>query len=157
MLQSIGLVGICPTKYLSFQANRIKYFEPIVKDLNYLQTTGLTVQTFNGQFHFAFSLLTADNLASNDIGGFQRNFNSGQYYRLCHMSYEFRLTPLTHISFLPRKITTHNSYVQQVVNSFNTTTIAGVVDESALSNLIGFHPIKSLPDDVMHDFAEGAD
>ncbi|CAF4211224.1 unnamed protein product, partial [Rotaria sordida] len=47
ILQSIGLVGICPTKYLSLQTNRIKYFEPIVKDLNYLQTAGLAAQTFN--------------------------------------------------------------------------------------------------------------
>ncbi|CAF2123466.1 unnamed protein product [Rotaria magnacalcarata] len=57
MLQSIGLVGICPTKYLSLQTNQTKYFEAIIKDLNYLQTTGLAVQTFNGQLHFAFSVL----------------------------------------------------------------------------------------------------
>ncbi|CAF4078174.1 unnamed protein product [Rotaria sordida] len=101
MLQSIGLVGICTIKYLSLQTNRIKYFESIVKDLNYLQTAGLTVQTFNGQLHFAFSLLAADNLASHEIGGFQRNFNSGQFCRLCHISYQFRLTLLTDISFLP--------------------------------------------------------
>ena len=155
MLQLIGLVGICTIKYLSLQTNRIKYFEPIVKDLNYLQTAGLAVQTFNGQLHFAFSLLAADNLASHEIGGFQRNFNSGQFCRLCHISYQFRLTPLTDTSFLPRTVNTHNAYVQQATNSFNTRTIAGVVGESALSNLIGFHSIKSLPNDVMHDFAEG--
>ncbi|CAF1401409.1 unnamed protein product, partial [Rotaria sordida] len=154
MLQSIGLVGICPTKYLSLQTNRIKYFEPIVKDLNYLQTTRLAVQTFNGQLHFGFSLLAADNLAAHEIGGFQRNFNSGQFCRLCHISYQFRLTSLTDISFLPRTITTHNAYVQEAANSFNTRTIAGVVGDSPLSDLIGFHPIKSLPRDVMHDFAE---
>ncbi|CAF3915295.1 unnamed protein product [Rotaria sordida] len=156
MLQSIGLVGICPTKYLSLQTNRIKYFEPIVKDLNYLQTTRLAVQTFNGQLHFGFSLLAADNLAAHEIGGFQRNFNSGQFCRLCHISYQFRLTSLTDISFLPRTITTHNAYVQEAANSFNTRTIAGVVGDSPLSDLIGFHPIKSLPRDVMHDFAEGS-
>ncbi|CAF1543538.1 unnamed protein product [Rotaria sordida] len=156
MLQSIGLVGICPTKYLSLQTNRIKYFEPIVKDLNYLQTTGLVVQTLNGQLHFAFSLLAVDNLAAHEIGGFQRNFNSGQFCRLCHISYQFRLTSLTDISFLLHTITTHNAYVQEAANSFNTRTIAGVVGESPLSDLIGFHPIKSLPRDVMHDFAEGS-
>ncbi|CAF2909347.1 unnamed protein product [Rotaria sp. Silwood2] len=74
MLQSMGLVEICSTKYLSSQTNRIKYFEPIVKDLNYLQATGLTVMTFNGRLHFVFILLAADHLVSNDIGGFQRNF-----------------------------------------------------------------------------------
>ncbi|CAF3857056.1 unnamed protein product [Rotaria sp. Silwood1] len=155
MLQSIGLVGICPTKYVSLQTNRIKYFEPIVKDLNYLQTTGFTVQTFDGQLHFAFSLLAADNLASHEIGDFQRNFNSGQFCHLCHISYQFRLTLLTDISFLPRIVTTHNTYVQQATNSFNRRTIASVVGESALSNSIGFHSIKSLPNDIMHDFAEG--
>ncbi|CAM4969226.1 unnamed protein product [Rotaria socialis] len=128
---------------------------PIVNHSNHLQTTGLTVQSFNGQLHFVFSLLAGDNLAAHEIGGFQRNFNSGQFCRLCHISYEFRLTPLTDISFLPRRVTTHNMYVQQAVKSFNTKPVAGVVGESPLSHLIGFHPIKSLPNDLMHDFAEG--
>ncbi|CAF1531354.1 unnamed protein product [Adineta ricciae] len=155
MLQSIGLVGICPTKHLSLQRNRSKYFAPIVNDLNRLQTTGLIVQTFNGQLHFAFSLFAADNLASHEIGGFQQNFNSGQFCRLCHISYQLRLTHLTNISFLPRRVATHNVHVQQAVSSSNTKTTAGVMGESPLSNLIGFHRIKSLPNDVMHDFAEG--
>ncbi|CAM4781662.1 unnamed protein product [Rotaria magnacalcarata] len=155
MLQSIGLVGICCTKYLSLETNPIKYFESMINDLNHLQTTGLSVQSFNGQLHFVFSLLTGDNLATHKIGGFQRNFNSGQFCHLCHISYEFRLTPLTDISFLPRRVTTHNMYVQQAVKSFNTKPVAGVVGESPLPHLIGFHPIKSLPNDLMHDFAEG--
>ncbi|CAF1416102.1 unnamed protein product, partial [Adineta steineri] len=155
MLQSIGLVGICPTKFLSIQTNRMKFFEPIINDLNHLQTTGLVVQTFNGQLHFAFSLFAADNLASNEIGGFQQNFNSGQFCRLCHISYKFRLIPLTDISFLPRTVTTNDAYVRQAVNLFNTRPVAGVVGESPLSKLIAFHAIKSLPNDLMHDYAEG--
>ncbi|CAF1375448.1 unnamed protein product [Adineta steineri] len=123
-------------------------------DLNHLQTTGLVVQTFNGQLHFAFSLFAADNLASHEIGGFQQNFNSGQFCRLCHISYKFRLIPLTAISFLPRTVTTHDAYDQQAVNSFNTRPVAGVVGESPLSTLIAFHAIKSLPNDLMHDYAE---
>ena len=115
----------------------------------------MVIQTFNGQLHFAFSLLAADNLASHEIGGFQRNFNSGHFCRVCHISYEFRLTPLTDITFLPRTIIKHNRYVQQVVNSSNTRNVAGVVTESPLANLIGFHPVKSLPNDSMHDIAEG--
>ncbi|CAF1567008.1 unnamed protein product [Adineta steineri] len=154
MLQSIGLVGIYPTKFLSIQTNRMKFFEPIIKDLNHLQTTGLVVQTFNGQLHFAFSLFAADNLASNEIGGFQQSFNSGQFCRLCHISYKFRLIPLTEISFLPRTVTTHDAYVRQAVNLFNTRPVAGVVGESPLSKLIAFHAIKSLPNDLMHDYAE---
>ncbi|CAF4255840.1 unnamed protein product [Adineta steineri] len=155
MLQSIGIVGICPTKFLSIQTNRMKFFEPIIKDLNHLQTTGLVVQTFSGQLHFAFSLFAADNLASHEIGGFQQNFNSGQFCRLCHISYKFRLIPLTEISFLPRTVTTHDAYIRQAVNLFNTRPVAGVVGESPLSRLIAFHAIKSLPDDLMHDYAEG--
>ncbi|CAF3827820.1 unnamed protein product [Rotaria sp. Silwood1] len=144
MLQSIGLVGICPTKYVSLQTNRIKYFEPIVKDLNYLQTTGFTVQTFDGQLHFAFSLLAADNLASHEIGDFQRNFNSGQFCHLCHISYQFRLTLLTDISFLPRIVTTHNTYVQQATNSFNRRTIASVVEEEIGEVMLARLPFDEL-------------
>ncbi|CAF1431235.1 unnamed protein product [Adineta steineri] len=155
MLQSTGLVGICPTKFLSIQTNRMKFFESIIKNLNHLQTTGLVVQTFNRQLHFAFSLFAADNLASHEIGGFQQNFNSGQFCRLYHISYKFRLIPLTEISSLPRAVTTHDAYVRQAVNLFNTRPVAGVVGESPLSKLIAFHAIKSLPNDLMHDYAEG--
>ncbi|CAF4338107.1 unnamed protein product [Adineta steineri] len=133
----------------------MKFFEPIIKDLNHLQTTDLVIQTFNGQLHFAFSLFAADNLASHEIGGFQQHFNSGQFCRLCHISYKFRLIPLTEISFLPRTVTTHDAYVRQAVNLFNIRPVAGVVGESRLSKLIAFHAIKSLPNDLMHDYAEG--
>ncbi|CAF0724721.1 unnamed protein product, partial [Didymodactylos carnosus] len=109
MLQSIGLIGICFTIHLSLQTN-----------------PGLSVKTFSGRLHFGFSLMAADHLASNEIGGFQRNFNSGYFCRLCHVSYRFKSIPLTDISFLPRTITTHNTHVQQVLQSNNTRIITGV-------------------------------
>ncbi|CAF0915667.1 unnamed protein product [Didymodactylos carnosus] len=67
MLQSIGLVGLCYTEYLSTKLNRTKFFAPIIEDLNALQTSGLSVKTFDGTLHFAFSTLSGDHLASNEI------------------------------------------------------------------------------------------
>ena len=37
----------------------------------------------------------------------------------------------------------------------NKSSLMGVVGESFLHGLIGFHPTTSLPADVMHDFIEG--
>ncbi|CAF0761503.1 unnamed protein product [Didymodactylos carnosus] len=113
MLQSIGLVGLCYTEYLSTKLNRTKFFAPIIEDLNALQTSGLSVKTFDGTLHFAFSTLSGDHLASNEIGGFQRNFNSSNFCRVCHISYRQSLIPLTDISFLPRTKTTHDKYVRK--------------------------------------------
>ncbi|CAF4668391.1 unnamed protein product, partial [Didymodactylos carnosus] len=124
------------------------------EDLNKLQMTGLSVPTFNGRLNFAFSVLAGDHLACNEIGGFQKNFSSGQFCRLCHVSYEQRLIPLTKISFPQRTTDEHDRLVQKVLQMNNGTILEGVADLSPLSTLIGFHAVTSLPNDIMHDFAE---
>ncbi|CAF0880050.1 unnamed protein product, partial [Didymodactylos carnosus] len=154
MLKSIILIGICYTDYLDKQSAN-KFFEPIVNDLNELQTTGIRIESFSGILHFAFTTLSADNLASNEIGGFQKNFNAGNFCRMCHISYEHRLYPLNTISFLPRTRLTHDNYVKKVLEANNGSVIQGVRSRSILSKLIGYHPIVSLPNDIMHDYSEG--
>lgn len=155
LLQSIGVLGICYSKDLSIRENQVNYFQHIVKDLNSLQEKGIGVKTFNGHLFFAFTLLAADNLASNDIGGFQRNFNSGSFCRSCFISYEFKTISLIDVSFVPRTIKKHDKLVEAILASRNRRSIRGVTGKSVLSELIGFHAVKSLPNDIMHDFAEG--
>ncbi|CAF1144225.1 unnamed protein product, partial [Didymodactylos carnosus] len=139
----------------SYKQSANKFFEPIVNDLNELQTTGIRIESFSGILHFAFTTLSADNLASNEIGGFQKNFNAGNFCRMCHISYEHRLYPLNTISFLPRTRLTHDNYVKKVLEANNGSVIQGVRSRSILSKLIGYHPIVSLPNDIMHDYSEG--
>ncbi|CAF1398356.1 unnamed protein product, partial [Rotaria sordida] len=154
-LKSIGLLAMCHSTYLSIKSNRIKFFAPIVEDLNALQTTGLYIPALDTQLNFAFTIVAGDHLGSNDIGGFQKNFNSGQFCRHCHINYDQRLIPSSQISYPHRTRDQHDSLVQQVINLNNSIILQGVVDVSPFSKLIGFHATTSLPNDLMHDFNEG--
>ncbi|CAF2102228.1 unnamed protein product [Rotaria magnacalcarata] len=155
MLKSIGRLAMCHTKYLSVKSNRMKFFEPIVEELNAIQTTGIFIPALGRQLHFAFTVLAGDNLGSNDIGGFQKNFNNGQFCRHCHINYDQRLVPLSQISHPHRTKDQHDNLVQQVINLNNDFILQGVADISPFSKLIGFHATTSLPSDLMHDFNEG--
>ncbi|CAF1653801.1 unnamed protein product, partial [Rotaria magnacalcarata] len=73
MLKSIGLIAMCNSNYLSTKSNKKKFFDPIVQDLNILQTRGLSIPNSASRLNFVFTVLTGDHLASNDIGGFQKS------------------------------------------------------------------------------------
>ncbi|CAM4933777.1 unnamed protein product [Rotaria socialis] len=155
MLNSIGLIAMCHSSYLCNKLNRKKFFDPIIEDLNALQSTGIFIPTLGYHLNFAFTILAGDHLASNDIGGFQKNFNTGEFCRHCHINYDQKIIPLNQISH-PRRITDqHNYIVQQVIDLDNNAVLQGVAGRSPLANLIGFHAVRSLPNDPMHDFHEG--
>jgi hypothetical protein len=99
MLNSIGLLAMCHSKYLSAKLNRKIFFDRIVEDLNALQTTGVYIPALGDRLNFAFTVLVGDHLASNDIGGFQKSFSSGQFCRQCHINYNQKLIPLSQISY----------------------------------------------------------
>ena len=110
----------------------------------------------NGVNHkFSFSTVVADNLAAHMVGGFQTCFNSGNFCRRCYITYEDRKSPLPLSHIKVRTVGDHDNFVQEIKNSSNKSSFMGVVGESPLHDLIGFHPILSLPGDLMHDFIEG--
>ncbi|CAM4787986.1 unnamed protein product [Rotaria magnacalcarata] len=153
LLSSIGFLGICLTKFLSNTTYRRKFFETMINDLNTLQTEGLIVSTSTERLYFTLNLIAADNLAANDYGGFQKNFSNGYFCRMCYMSYALRSIPITDISFRLRSEESHEQHLQKALQS--NDFIFGIQRQSDFSSLIGFHPIKSLPFDIMHDFSEG--
>ncbi|CAF4894179.1 unnamed protein product, partial [Rotaria sp. Silwood1] len=69
--------------------------------------------------------------------------------------YDQRFIPLYEISHVQRTQDQHDNLVQQVLRLNNNNVIGGVIDESPLSELIGFHTVISLQNDVMHDLNEG--
>ncbi|CAF0944648.1 unnamed protein product [Didymodactylos carnosus] len=154
-VQCINLVGICNSKYLNDQEKSRQFFKPIIDDLNDFQTNGLFILTFNRVLHFSFSTISANNLAANEIGGFQRSFSTGHFCRPCLLSYNNRATPLTDITIIQRNENKHEQYLQQLSNDPYIRSIYGVVGPSVFQALPGFHSVKSLPGDLMHDFLEG--
>ncbi|CAF1587648.1 unnamed protein product, partial [Didymodactylos carnosus] len=154
LLQCINLVAICYTKYLTDNSKLRKFYEPVVKDLNELQHTGLKIPTTYGSIMFKFSTVAADNLAANELGGFQKTFSHGNFCRRCLISYENRKIPLTDLSIVQRDEIKHDRYLQEVLNTVNKANICGVTGSSPLNELDNFHPTKSLPGDIMHDYLE---
>jgi hypothetical protein len=56
---------------------------------------------------------------------------------------------------LIRTASSHDLQVKQIQNVPTDKSIYGINEESVLSNLSSFHPITSLPPDIMHDILEG--
>ena len=154
-LQCINLVAICYTKYLNDDEKRKKFYEPVVNDLNDLQSTGLEINTFNSRLHFTFTIVAADNLAAHEIPGLQQTFSSGHFCRRCLITFENRLIPLTDVHFIQRTYPQHVKYLQILKNKQHLKSIFGVVCSSPLDKLINFDVTASLPGDVMHDLFEG--
>ena len=150
-----GLHCICYTKHLNDDTSRTILMNVLVEDLNKIQTEGITIPCLSSRIHFVFSSICGDNLASNEVGGFRKSFNSGSFFRYCFITYEQKHIPLTDIFFVPRTRLRHDTIVSQVLFSNSREIVQGVRGPSWFTDFIGFHPTKSLPPDVMHDFAEG--
>jgi hypothetical protein len=154
-VNSIGLFCMCYTQQLKDQNNQTILMDVLVNDLNKLQNERITISCPSSRIYFVFSVVCADNLAANEIGGFQRTFSSGSFCRHCFITYEERLIPLTDISFVPRTILKHDMILSRIIANNNDRIIQGVKCHSWFKNLIGFHLTQSLPPDIMHDVAEG--
>ncbi|CAF3813633.1 unnamed protein product [Rotaria sp. Silwood1] len=145
----IQLIGICESKVLKAE----RFFQPIIDNLNKLQIHGLVI---NGIHHkFSFSTVVADNLAAHLVGGFQSCFNNGNFCRRCYVTYADRNLPIPLSKIKIRTIVDHDNFVQEIINNPNKSPLMGVIGDSLLHDLIGFHPTVSLPGDLMHDFIEG--
>ena len=155
VLQCIHLVAICHTKYLNDDTKIKKFYDPIVNELNDLQSSGLIINTFNSRIYFTFTTMTGDNLAAHEVGGFQQTFSSGYICRRCLIHYENRLIPLTDVHFVRRADVQHQRILTSLENNPQIKSIFGVVGPSPLNDLRNFDSSSSLPSDVMHDFFEG--
>ena len=127
----------------------------LVEDLNHLQTEGITIPCIPSRIYFDVSTVSADNLTSNELGGFQKNFNLESFCRHCFITYEQRHIPLTYTSFVPRTRLKHDLIANRVIANDDGQALDGVTRYGWFRHLIGFHPTESLPPDLMHDTAEG--
>ncbi|CAF2919182.1 unnamed protein product [Rotaria sp. Silwood2] len=98
----------------------------LVEDLNKLQTDGITISCFSSRIYFVFSSVCGDNLASNEVGDFQKSFSSGSFCRHCFIIYEQKHIPLTDISFVPRTRLKHDMILNQVVLNNGRQIIQGI-------------------------------
>lgn len=100
--------------------------------------------------------MVADNLAAHLIGGFQSSFSNGFFCRRCYVTPAEKNITMGLVKVGTRTISQHDDLVQQIMNDPRKVSSMGVIGSSPIHGLIGFHPIMSLPADIMHDFLEGA-
>lgn len=99
--------------------------------------------------------MVADNLAAHQIGGFQSSFNNGYICRRCLIQYADLHSPISNNKWNIRTSIHHDALTLEMNSNLNKSSIMGVVRQSPIYDLDGFHSITSLPADLMHDFLEG--
>lgn len=64
---------------------------PIIKELQFLEDIGISIETEQGveQVHFTLALFAGDNLGIHTLFGFQESFRSNYYCHLCRADKEF--------------------------------------------------------------------
>ncbi len=135
--------------------------KPFIADLSTLATTGVTVIIKGIRRTFKGTLLTflADNLASNDLGGFKKSFSfSFRFCRTCLVTRDTLSKHLVSDNYITRDVNTHSSQVEEIeqdaTGHFSKTY--GVNTRSCLLSVPCFNMLNfGLAHDAMHDILEG--
>ena len=138
-----------------------KVLEPYIKDLNILSTTGITVSISGEQRTFKGALLTflADNLASNELGGFKKSFSFAfRSCRTCMVTKDSLGSSFVSNKFELRTSSKHQKQLEEITGpaaSFYSSAY-GINRRSSLLDIEFFNIFEGgLPHDAMHDILEG--
>ena len=92
--------------------------KPFLDDINRLSTTGIEVTTEVGTTHVfkgALIAFLADNLASNDLGGFKKSFSfSFRYCHTCLSTRDSAMDSFVSESSLKRSDASHESHLKML-------------------------------------------
>jgi hypothetical protein len=92
---------------------------------------------------FAFVVL------AHELGGFTCSFNSGYCCRFCLTHHRDMKHIYDESKVLIRTIAAHDLQMEQVQKVPNDRSMYGINEKSILSTLSSFHPIISLPPDIL--------
>ena len=154
-LAIVAKVSIVETYGLS------KVLEPFISDINTLTTTGIEVMN-NGKkriFKGALLAFLADNLASNDLGGFKKSFSfSFRFCRACMVTSDSLVSSFASEGFQQRHEFTHKNHLKCLDGPLDAhySKVYGINNRSSLLD-VKYYSIfgGGLPFDCMHDFLEG--
>ncbi|CAF1346614.1 unnamed protein product [Didymodactylos carnosus] len=154
-LNAVHLLLLYSRKDFDDERNRRIVFAQLCQDLTSLENDGIVLSGDAHPTYFTISTLCADNLAAHELGGFTCAFNSGYCCRYCLTHHQDMKTVYNESQVLILTTTSHDLQVKQVQNVPRDKSIYGINEESILSALPSFHPVISLPPDIMHDILEG--
>lgn len=138
-----------------------KVLEPFINDLNTLSSKGITVSVHGVPRVYKGALLAflADNLASNQLGGFKESFSfSFRCCRSCLATKDSFQTSYVADNFKLRTMSDHKSQLKLVNGPLGShySTTYGINRESSLLKIKNFSLFGGgLPHDAMHDILEG--
>ncbi|CAG9773374.1 unnamed protein product [Ceutorhynchus assimilis] len=132
-------------------------FSPMINELNFLRTEGITVELPRGKSHIYFNtiLFLGDNLALDTILGFQESFSANSFCRFCKS-----LRKETQSATFENEKKMRNRQKKDLVTNYPYLT--GVKIDSVLNKIKSFHvtdnfsvDIAHFSVDIAHDILEG--
>lgn len=140
---------------LFYSGDRVEFqnhstFSEIIKELNFLQSEGVSIDTGCGyqRVYFALGLVLGDNLGLNQILGFQEGFSAIYSCRFCKTSKFDRQWETSETNLRSREI--YESDVSEI-NPKNT----GVKELSVWDKVQYFETSSNFAVDFLHDGPEG--
>ena len=135
--------------------------KPIVEDFKKLeQGVELTISGEQRKVYGTLAAVSADNLASHQIGGFKIGFGFGfRKCRFCMATADDIQSKFFDYQHIPRSINDHNFHCSGIANENlrdHCSRLYGIREQSVLNELNFFHVIGGLVPDVMHDVLEGS-
>ncbi|XP_043199675.1 uncharacterized protein LOC122369204 isoform X1 [Amphibalanus amphitrite] len=134
--------------------------DPLITELKELESSGF-VANIRGGSHFTahVAVLIGDNLGVHSVAGFSQCFSGGAMIcRHCHGTADEIRTKTKLEEFDLRSKEDYDSKVKLLLEEGFGESLSkayGIRSTCPFSSLTGFHPMTSIPPDVMHDLLEG--
>lgn len=129
-----------------------KVLEPLLKELKFLEESGISVQTKEGvkNVKFVLGLVIGDNLGVHQICGFVECFQANYPCKFCKASKE-QIATMTEVN--ERLISNVHNYEADILT--NDVSRTGVNSRCEFNKLNSFHITSNYCVDPMHDLAQG--
>lgn len=127
-------------------------FKPLIKELKFLETTGIVCETSQVEHRILFALnkVRGDNLGLHGILGFAECLSANFLCTICRApQWETKIRTKEDSSLLRNC----RNYSEDVV--LNNVSETGIKEPCVFNQLRSFHVTDNFGVDVMHDFAEG--
>ena len=139
---------------------KYKYCEilkPLIKELKVLENTGVEI-TYQGKkliVKGTVAAISADNLSTHDLAGFQTHFHTGRICRSCMARKQDIMSKVSEEDFVLRTTDVHQYHLNAVEEDDTNAAIYGVRRPCPFSEIDSFDVTKCFPPDLMHDCLEG--
>ncbi|CAC5384745.1 unnamed protein product [Mytilus coruscus] len=135
-LHCIQLVALCHSTTLK-QNGFEKILDPLINDLQFLETNGITVSKHNIDHHFygTVSVVIADNLGAHGIGGYMESFTTLGNCRFCFIDKHHMQTKYDCSNFNMRTPEMYNNQARLVQADPTLASVYGIKRSSTLNKL----------------------